>query len=911
MTCPACESLVPDGSRFCPACGSGLSLSTMPTATNTPSPPRQTPGEQSPPKKRSPRATHLSSSNSLYEPRFVPGTTLADRYRIVSPLGKGGMGEVYRAEDLKLGQTVALKFLPRSLLQAQDALERFRREVRLARQVSHPNVCRVFDLGEVNGETFLTMEYVDGEDLASLIRRIGRLPPDKALDIGKQMCAGLGAAHELGIIHRDLKPANIMLDGRGRVRITDFGLASLLLEGNGPDAGAGTPAYMSPEQLRGSELTPQSDLYSLGLVLYETLTGKRPVEASTVEEMVRHREKSAPTPPSQYVKEIDPLLERVMLRCLERDPAKRPASALQVAAALPGGDPLTAVLAAGETPSPEMVAAAGDEGVLNPRTALVCLAGVVATICLLIFLAPRATIVGLAPMNKSPDALADRARELVAGFGYTELPADSAYWFTTDYKYVRYRALNTPWPQRARQLATTEFGPLRFWYRQSPRAMATPRTLPSVVTDVNPPMNVSGMALVILDPRGRLLKFSAVPPQIENPPGPWPNPNWEALFTSAGLDLNRFTPVDPKWLSPMLFDARAEWAGSTAEEPTTPIQVVAAAYHSQPVYFDVLGPWDHPVITQEAPHSGALNIARATFVILALGVLFGAAFFSRRNFLSGRGDRKGAFRIAAAVFSIEMLEWIVGSHHVANVADEYVMFMVNFGNSLAYAAYVWLAYMALEPYVRRRWPDLLISSTRVISGKVWDPLVGRDVLVGVLTGGAMALAVYVAHALPYWFNLRPMTPIAADERSIGGPGSFVSFLLIYVQYFGITFGLSILAALFLFRVLLRKQWLAIVTVSVVFVMIGLQGENFPLEIASQSVFVALTILVVLRFGLLACMIACFVGFVLRNVPVTLDLSDWYAGRSLFVIALCLGLALYGFRAALAGRPAFGNLAVDD
>jgi serine/threonine protein kinase len=230
----------------------------MPTVTITPSPPQQTPGEQSPPKKSSPKATHLSSSDSLDEARFVPGTTLAGRYRIVSPLGRGGMGEVYRAEDLKLGQMVALKFLPPPLLQAQDTLERFRREVRLARQVSHPNVCRVFDLGEVDGQTFLTMEYVDGEDLASLMRRIGRLPPDKALDIGRQLCAGLATAHELGIIHRDLKPANIMLDGRGRVRITDFGLAFHLLEGDAPDARAGTPAYMSPEQLRGSKLTPQS-----------------------------------------------------------------------------------------------------------------------------------------------------------------------------------------------------------------------------------------------------------------------------------------------------------------------------------------------------------------------------------------------------------------------------------------------------------------------------------------------------------------------------------------------------------------------------------------------------------------------------------------------------------------------------
>ena len=667
---------------------------------------------------------------------------------------------------------------------------------------------------------------------------------------------------------------------------------------------------MAPEQLSGTEPSVKGDLYSLGLVLYELFTGKRAFEASSLAELRRLQEHTTPSSPSSLLKEIDPLVERVILRCLERDPRKRPTSALQVAAALPGADPLAAALAAGETPSPEMVAAAGDERVLKPRTAWVCLAGVVAAVCLLIFLAPRATILGLAPMNKSPDALVDRARQLAAGLGYTELPADNAYWFAHDYKFVRYRALHTPWPQRARQLVTADFGPLHFLYRESPHAMAILPTIPSAVTDVNPPMNVSGMAMMTLDPRGRLLKFSAIPPQIEDSSGPWPSPNWEALFTSAGLDTKRFTRVDPKWLSPMPFDARAEWAGSTTAEPTTSIQVVAAAYHGKPVYFETLGPWDQSAITQGVPDS-VENIAEATFAIVALGVLFGAALFSRRNIRSGRGDRKGAFRIAAAVFCIQMLWWIVRSHHVANIVDEYFMFMLNFGNGLASAAFVWVAYMALEPYVRRRWPNLLISSTRVISGKVWDPLVGRDVLVGVLAGGGMALAVYIANALPYWFNLRPMTPISADENSIGGPGNFVAFFLIYVIAFGFTRGIGSLAAIFLFRVLLRKRWLAVVAAGVVGVMFQLQGENFPLEIARESVFIAIVILVLLRFGLLACMIAYFVGFVLEYAPLTLDLSRWYAGRSLFVIAFFLALAFYGFRASLAGRPVISAKVLDD
>jgi serine/threonine-protein kinase len=215
---------------------------------------------------------------------FSPGAIVAGRYRIVSQLGRGGMGVVYRAEDLTLGQTVALKFLNPAMATNPAWLVRFRNEVRLAREVTHPSVCRMYDIGEADGENFLTMEYVDGEDLSSLLRRIGRLPRDKAVDIARQVCIGLAAANGAGVLHRDLKPANIMLDGWGQVRITDFGLAALPGEIKGGEVRAGTPAYMAPEQIAGREVTAQSDLYALGLVLYEVFAGKPAFRARTSEE---------------------------------------------------------------------------------------------------------------------------------------------------------------------------------------------------------------------------------------------------------------------------------------------------------------------------------------------------------------------------------------------------------------------------------------------------------------------------------------------------------------------------------------------------------------------------------------------------------------------------------------------------
>jgi serine/threonine protein kinase len=289
----------------------------------------------------------LSSSGSIDHGRFAPGAVLAGRYCIIGLVGRGGMGEVYRADDLRLGQQVALKLLPAGLSDDPVRLAQFHNEVRTARQVSHPNVCRMYDIGEIEGALFLTMEYVDGEDLTSLLRRIGRLPEDKALDIARQIAAGLAAAHERGVVHRDLKPANIMLDGAGKVRLMDFGLAAV---GAVTDVRPGTPAYMAPEQLAGREVTARSDIYALGLVLYELFTGRRAFDAKTLNDLVEQHEAGVVVAPRAIIAGLDPAIARAILRCLEQDPARRPALALAVSAALPGGDPLAAALAANAAP---------------------------------------------------------------------------------------------------------------------------------------------------------------------------------------------------------------------------------------------------------------------------------------------------------------------------------------------------------------------------------------------------------------------------------------------------------------------------------------------------------------------------------------------------------------------------------
>src|SRR5215471_7450096 len=250
--CDKCSADLPSGSQFCLRCGSALNGAPLETVAMTMT------------------MSTASRAKQLHH-RFEPGSLIVSRYRIISRLGKGGMGEVFRADDILLGQPVALKFLPESARGNLNLLTRFYDEVRIARQITHPNVCRVYDIGEIEGQPYLSMEYIDGEDLASLLRRIGRLPADKATEFARKMCAGLTAAHSQGVLHRDLKPGNIMIDGRGELRLADFGLAAVASQLEETEFRHGTPAYLAPEQLEGREVSVQSDLYALGLVLYRCL----------------------------------------------------------------------------------------------------------------------------------------------------------------------------------------------------------------------------------------------------------------------------------------------------------------------------------------------------------------------------------------------------------------------------------------------------------------------------------------------------------------------------------------------------------------------------------------------------------------------------------------------------------------
>jgi hypothetical protein len=836
------------------------------------------------------------------------------------------MGEVYRAEDLRLGQTVALKFLPHSMAQTEEARARFTSEVRLARQISHPNVCRVFDIGEITEidrsgktvtHTFLTMEFVDGEDLASLLRRIGRLPPDKAVEIARQMCAGLAAAHEHGIIHRDLKPANIMLDGRGRVRITDFGLAGIASEIGGVEARAGTPAYMSPEQFAGGELTPKSDLYSLGLVLYEIFTGKRPFDAPTSEEMLRLRDRSAPTAPSSFVKEMDPLIERVILRCLEKDPAKRPASALQVAAALPGGDPLAAALAAGETPSPEMVAASGETEGLRPVVAWAVLAGILLLVVASILFSAQAKLYRRVPLEKSPEELAGRAREILKSFGYTDTPVDTAMGFYEGKEFLRYIEEHDQSKTRWDNLDT---GAFVFWYRGSPRPLSSfnsspDEPIPGLVWMDDPPLDVTGMTRVELSPLGRLTQFVAVPPQVEKPDSAassvHASPDWAPLFAAAGLDSAKWSSTQPMWTPPSFSDARAAWTGALAERPDIPMRIEAAAYRGKPIYFQLIGPWTHAQRMQPYQPTGGERVAGILVIVVSLSMLGAGTLLARRNLRLGRGDRRGAARVAALVFVASASAWAFGAHHLTS-GDEFQQFLLFLGNALAITSVFWVVYIAMEPYVRRRWPATLISWSRLLAGGFRDPLVGRDVLAGCLLGAFSIACVRLGWYVPSWLGHPPTMPYSGPQWQFLGARMIIADISNNLAT-SLLISFAYLFLLFIFRALLRKEWAAAILCILVLAFISppAAGQFTPVAVATLVTSTSLTVFVLIRFGLLAVVANLVFGALLGSFPLTTQGSAWYANLSLAGILLISAMAGYSFYTSLGGRPIFGGAVLDE
>jgi predicted Ser/Thr protein kinase len=901
--CTSCHVELTTTSRFCPSCGAEIAnnddVATLDFATATsPLPPRPSASSA----RTSSRSSSRISSTGEYfvnEGRFLPGRLIASRYRIIALLGKGGMGEVYRADDLTLGQAVALKFLPDEAASDEGMLERFRNEVRIARRISHANVCRVYDVGDVEGQTFFTMEYVDGEDLGSLLRRIGRLPQDKAVEISRQLCAGLAAAHSKGVLHRDLKPPNIMLDGRGQVVITDFGLAGVADDIRGAEIRSGTPAYMSPEQLAGKEVSPRSDIYALGLVLYEIFTGKRAF-ADKAPGVLHSYADRTPSRPSSVVKDLDPIIEKVILRCLEIEPSSRPATALAVAAALPGGDPLAAALAAGETPSPQMVAAAGETAGLKKHVALICMASVLVALGVVAFLGVHYSGLDRARLEQTPEVLAQKAREMAARLGYPDRPRDSAYGFDSDGDLQDYiESHDKPQPDWNTILPGRP-SLVFLWYRQSPDTMFAAGYRdqllnPGIITNSDPPTTLSGMLNIELDPRGHLIYFQAIPPQKQNATPPAAPYDWNALFTEAGLDQSKFQKADPQWNSLASSDSRAAWTGFWPGT-TRPLRVEAAALQDKPVFFSLIGDWTKPDRVKQTEQTFGKKVSQISGIALLLFLVMGAVALARRNWRHGRGDREGAYRLGCIMFVLEMLLWLCRTHLVAGM-ETFGLFILAVATSLFTATLTWMLYLALEPWVRRRWPQTMISWTRLLSGQLRDSIVGRDILFGVMLGVVWIL-IFQLRSIPL-MHLGAAPGFSQNEYLDGGRQALGAFLMQAVssimgtlQFFFLLFGL---------KVVLRKDWLAAIAFVAIFAIPrAMSSPHISIELPVEVAVYAIAVLIVFRFGLIPLAVAIFTINVVANLPFSTDLSAWYMTGSLLALLSVVAIAAWGFYHSLGG-----------
>ncbi len=844
---------------------------------------------------------------------FIAGTVLDERYRIIGLLGKGGMGEVYKAEDLKLNQMVALKFLPEKLERNEDALKRFIGEVRTARQVSHQNVCTVYDIGDIGGKHFLSMEFIEGDDLSQLLKRIGRLPSERAAEISRQICFGLHAIHEAGILHRDLKPANIIIDSKGKARITDFGIAGIEEEINSEEIRVGTPAYMSPEQVAGKEVTPRSDIYSLGLLLYEIYTGKQAIEADSFEELLEKQKTTQPTNPSNFVENIEPIVEKTINRCLEKSPADRPKTALQVALALPGGSPLEAAIAAGETPSPEMVAAAPKKGALKLPVAISLLAGLLILFFSLIYIYEDFKTDRLTPFEKSPEILAEKSREFLKKVGFDETPTDSDYQFVQDASFIKYHTFyktekNADLPSRKEMLRKSVANDFFFLYRQSPSELEPVDSV--FVTENEPPLDVSNMTNIKLDPNGRLREFVSVPNQTvstENKQGV----DWKVFFDEAGLDFNKFETAKSEWTPPVFADTRQAWKGSLADFPSVPIRIETAEFSGKPVYFKVVNVWDLPEREAEADQSGnwknqSVYWKYGTMFIIAMFciAILGSMFFAFRNLRAGRGDLRGGLKLITFVFSAVLISQIIIADHVPTIWGELSIIYEATSIAIILAIFTGLLYIALEPFVRRYWSETLISWNRVMKGDFRDPMVGRDILGGSLCGAGHVTAIFLGHIIvqSYLGNYEFVNGTISIQ-SLNGTSGLIAFVLDHMADSILT-GLILLFLAFLFYRLTGNKFFGALSIGIL-ALIG-QSLFFILNIhplvALVSIIVSACYVISLwKFGLLGLVSNQFFFILIYVVPYTFDTSVFYFPTSVLATILVLGLAVYSFYISIAGQ----------
>jgi eukaryotic-like serine/threonine-protein kinase len=548
------------------------------------------------------------------------------------------------------------------------------------------------------------------------------------------------------------------------------------------------------------------------------------------------------------------------------------------------------------------VAAAGEVGGLRPLLVWACLGTFGVGVLSVALLSQRTALLAMAAPPKPAEVLADRAREVARRIGYPDPPVGTGQGFGWHRSYLE-RIRDTDQSRgRWDRLSDPQPPAIFYWYRESPRHLEPGNVAGRVGTDDPAPL-VPGMLEVQLTAGGDLWRFSAVPPQIDEG-GPSGAPvDWKPLFAEAALKFEDFKPAEPRWVPEVYGDERAAWEGTYAGVPQYPVRVEAAAYRGRPVFFHIYWPWNRPLRVQPFEESMGQKASNIIILVMVAAAILTGLLLARRNLSLGRVDRRGAHRLALVIFGAVLGSHLCTATHVPTPQGEWWLFVRLCGSALFEGALVWLYYIALEPTVRRRWPDRIISWTRLLGGRLRDPLVGRDILVGTAFGAAIAVLGSVAFSAAPWLGQAPAMPDVRELDLLQGPRLWVALLLgVFAEVVQVS--LVVLFSLLMGFLASRRQWAAatglvvigsVITSLQMFQSVGLLCVPFAVA-TSVLVTIALT-----RFGLLALVAALLTSSLLSVFPVVSALTTWYGASGLFVLVVLTALVLLSARTALAGR----------
>jgi serine/threonine-protein kinase len=575
---------------------------------------------------------------------------------------------------------------------------------------------------------------------------------------------------------------------------------------------------------------------------------------------------------------------------------------------------LAAALAAGETPSPQMVANATDTGGLSPISAWVCLIVSLALTVASLFGIERVAMLRFVPFARTPEALADRARETIERLGHKPLPYESRG-FNQNEPYLFHIQKTDSSAGRWEKLRNERPAAIRFWFRESPTEITPANPANTLLRYADPPFTVPGMVGVWLDPKGRLVRLDAVSPPYEpTTPGSAERApmDWTRLFEAAGLSIGEFRAVPSEWSPSSFADERRAWEGVYPDAKDIPIRIEASAFAGRPVSFRIIEPWmapkDGSPLTPELESPLSSSMIELGFLIV---ILVGGTVLAARNVKFGRSDRRGAFRLGIYLFVVRMLVWILEPHGLTGPSSIDV-FIANFAFSLYRFVFVWICYVAIEPYLRRLWPRTLISWTRLLEGRWRDPLVGRDCLLGVMGASAIWLGLVGWPLISQWLGTpEPVGRLLFDVmalKALGGMIPAVSAMLFMHATFVLNFGFSMIVFLVLMRLLTRRTWIA-VAIWVPFAV--LFTGNGGAEIALFTLLSIVTLTIFFRLGVLGLMVVLGLSGLQVPIPGTLSPSAWYAGPSWLFLAVVVAVAVYGFTVSLGGRRAFKGILAEE